>query len=145
MAFEYRFERVMKLAENEKQNLEVQYKYLFDAFEKLAHRLIDLVEQKNRVQTDLQNQMNQAITIDQMKMGMSDVNKIDFLIEETNKQYLRAKLQLETFQGKLQQKAIEVKKYEKIKEKQQLIFNKVVHKTEMKQMDEIAGQRTFQS
>jgi flagellar FliJ protein len=142
MAFEYRFERVMKLAESEKQNLEVQYKKLFDAFEKLAHSLIDLVEQKKVVQTGLQQQMSQAMTIDKMKMGILDVEKIDLLIEETSKQYHRAKLQLETFQTRLQDKAIEVKKYEKMREKQQRIYHKIVAKAEMKQMDDIAGQRT---
>lgn len=142
MAFDYRFERVMKLAESEKQNLEVQYKKLFDDFENLARILINMVEEKQRVQTELQEQMSQTITIDQMKMGFSDVDKIDFLISETNKHYLKAKVRLEAFQTKLQEKAIEVKKYEKIREKQQVIYHKLMNKAEMKQMDEIAGQRT---
>lgn len=142
MAFDYRFERVMKLAESEKQNLEVQYKKLFDDFENLARILINMVEEKQRVQTELQEQMSQTITIDQMKMGYSDVDKIDFLISETNKHYLKAKVRLEAFQTKLQEKAIEVKKYEKIREKQQVIYHKLMNKAEMKQMDEIAGQRT---
>ncbi|MET1247893.1 flagellar export protein FliJ [Sporolactobacillus sp. STCC-11] len=143
MAFDYRFERVMKLAESEKQNLEVQYKKLFDDFENLAHILINMVEEKQRVQTELQEQMSQAITIDQMKMGFSDVDKIDFLISETNKNYLNAKARLEAFQAELQEKAIEVKKYEKMREKQQVIYHKLINRAEMKQMDEIAGQRTI--
>ncbi|MCO7125996.1 flagellar export protein FliJ [Sporolactobacillus shoreicorticis] len=142
MGFEYRFERVMKLAENEKYNLEVQYKRLFDEFESLARKLIELMDLKEKAQTELQNQMSQAITIDQMKMGITDVNTMDSLIDETNKRYIRAKARVEDFQTKLQEKAMEVKKYEKIKEKQQSIYRRLTQKAEIKRMDEIAGQRT---
>ncbi|MCQ2008950.1 MAG: flagellar export protein FliJ [Sporolactobacillus sp.] len=142
MAFEYRFERVMKLAESEKQNLEAQYKRLFDDFERLARKLIELMDLKEKAQTDLQKQMSQAITIDQMKMGITDVNTMDSLIDVTNKRYIRAKVRLEDFQTRLQEKAMEVKKYEKMKEKQQMIYRRLMQKAEMKQMDEIASQRT---
>jgi len=142
MAFEYRFERVMKLAESEKQNLEAQYKRLFDDFERLARKLIELMDLKEKAQTDLQKQMSQAITIDQMKIGITDVNTMDSLIDVTNKRYIRAKVRLEDFQTRLQEKAMEVKKYEKMKEKQQMIYRRLMQKAEMKQMDEIASQRT---
>ncbi|GAY74537.1 hypothetical protein NBRC111894_91 [Sporolactobacillus inulinus] len=91
MESDYRFERVMKLADHEKQNLEIEYKQLYEQFDQIAHRLIDLVDQKESIQMDIQKKMVQAMRVDQMTLKFSDINKLELLIEETRKYFLSLK------------------------------------------------------
>lgn len=141
MENDYRFERVMKLADHEKQNLEIEYKQLYEQFDQIAHRLIDLVDQKESIQMDIQKKMVQAMRVDQMTLKFSDINKLELLIEETRKYFLSLKERLEALQTKLQEKTIEVKKYKKLKERRQSFERKQKIRAEMKEMDEIAGRR----
>ncbi|GEB75898.1 flagellar export protein FliJ [Sporolactobacillus inulinus] len=141
MESDYRFERVMKLADHEKQNLEIEYKQLYEQFDQIAHRLIDLVDQKESIQMDIQKKMVQAMRVDQMTLKFSDINKLELLIEETRKYFLSLKERLEALQTKLQEKTIEVKKYKKLKERRQSFERKQKIRAEMKEMDEIAGRR----
>ncbi|BBN98657.1 flagellar export protein FliJ [Sporolactobacillus terrae] len=141
METDYRFERVMKLADHEKQNLEIEYKQLYEQFDQIAHRLIDLVDQKESIQMDIQKKMVQAMRVDQMTMKFADINKLEILIEETRKYFLSLKERLEVLQTKLQEKTIEVKKYKKLKARRQSFERKQRMRDEMKKMDEIAGRR----
>ncbi|WP_028983004.1 flagellar export protein FliJ [Sporolactobacillus terrae] len=141
METDYRFERVMKLADHEKQNLEIEYKQLYEQFDQIAHRLIDLVDQKESIQMDIQKKMVQAMRVDQMTMKFADINKLEILIEETRKYFLSLKERLEVLQTKLQEKTIEVKKYKKLKARRQSFERKQRMRDEMKKMDDIAGRR----
>ncbi|MDD9147063.1 MULTISPECIES: flagellar export protein FliJ [unclassified Sporolactobacillus] len=136
---DFRFERVMKIAESEKKTLEVQYRLLFDHFEQLAHGLLDLIEEKKSIQKNLQDKMKQSITIDLVKSQIYDVEKTERLIDEQTVQYERAKNQLEQFKAVLLRKAIEVKKYEKIKQKQMFMNHSDARKKETKMLDEVAA------
>ncbi|GGL44091.1 flagellar export protein FliJ [Sporolactobacillus putidus] len=136
---DFRLERVMKIAESEKRSLETQYRVLFDRFEQLAHGLLDLAEEKKSIQRNLQDKMKQSITIDLMKRQIYDVEKMERLITERTLQYDRAKYQLEQFKAVLLKKAIEVKKYEKIKQKQSRMNRSAARKKEMRLLDEVAA------
>ncbi len=129
----------MKIAESEKKTLEVQYRLLFDHFEQLAHGLLDLIEEKKSIQKNLQDKMKQSITIDLVKSQIYDVEKTERLIDEQTVQYERAKNQLEQFKAVLLRKAIEVKKYEKIKQKQMFMNHSDARKKETKMLDEVAA------
>lgn len=139
MVLDFRLERVMKIAESEKRNLEGQYQMLFDRFEQLARGLVHLIKEKESVESNLQDKMKKTITIDLMKRQIYDVEKMERLITEQTLQYDRVKNQLEQFKSILLKKAIEVKKYEKIKEKQTRIYRKEAKKKEMNLLDETAA------
>lgn len=138
MAFDFRLERILKVADSEKKNLEAQYQSLYDHLENIAQDLVQLLGQKKDAQIRLQNKMKKAITIDSMKLQLSDADQMDQLIARRTMQYEKLKQQLEQMQAILLEKSIEVKKYEKMKEKQRQNYRTEQRKSEMKQMDEIA-------
>ncbi|WP_100487682.1 flagellar export protein FliJ [Sporolactobacillus pectinivorans] len=141
MSFDFRLERVMRIAESERKNFESQYQVLYDRLEKIAYQLISLLEEKKLVQSDLERKMQNTMTIDSMKLQLINVEMADRMIEEQTLLYDQSKRQLEQLRSLLHEKAIEVKKYENMKDKKKEIYNNDLKKHEMKQMDEIAALR----
>ncbi|TGB00282.1 flagellar export protein FliJ [Sporolactobacillus shoreae] len=141
MSFDFRLDRVMRIAESERKNFESQYQVLYDRLEKIAHQLLALMEEKKRTQSDLEKKMRKAMTIDSMRLQLIDVETTDRMIDEQTLIYNRSKRQLEQLRVKLHEKTIEVKKYENMREKKKEVYNQEVKKDEMKLMDEVAALR----
>ncbi|CAM3070968.1 flagellar export protein FliJ [Sporolactobacillus spathodeae] len=141
MAFEFRLERVMKIVKSDKERLETDYQSLFEALEGIAHQLMDLMEQKKAVQQELQNHMTQAIMIDSMKIYLGDIDQYEKRIHLKTLEYTKLKSRLEKLKPILREKAINLKKYEKMRDRAQKDYDANMKKKEMKQMDEIASLR----
>ena len=115
MAFEFRFDRMMRINENEKQILERQYNEMYQHLEKQAKKLIELMQKKDMLQNRLEK-------IKQEKVMVSDVIDMtrvlsrlsDHIIEEQHR-YNQIKIRVEKFRQKLLEKSIELKKFEKLK------------------------------
>lgn len=133
----------MEVAESERKQLEAEYQRIFDSFEQLAGRLVRLIEKKQAVETALQEKLKHSVTVDLMRRQLADVENIDRLIEELTIQYSKVKERLEKFQPVLKEKAIEVKKYEKIKTKEWLAYRKDEKKRDIKRLDEIAALKSL--
>ncbi|MFT8317138.1 MAG: flagellar export protein FliJ [Sporolactobacillus sp.] len=145
MAIDFRLKRIMKIAESEKAALESKYQELFQALEQLAGNLIDLMNKKKAVQIDLNQQLSQSMTIDSMKLHLFDVEKYEKIINLRTAEYDQAKHRLEELQPILLEKTIEVKKYEKIRDRQRSVIKTEEKKKEMKEMDEIASLRVVKN
>lgn len=141
MSFDFRLDRVMRIAESERKNFESQYQVLYDRLEKIAHQLLALMEEKKQTQSDLEKKMRKAMTIDSMRLQLIDVETTDRMIDEQTLIYNRSKRQLEQLRVQLHEKTIEVKKYENMREKKKEVYNQEVKKDEMKLMDEVAALR----
>ncbi|MFX3618460.1 MAG: flagellar export protein FliJ [Sporolactobacillus sp.] len=145
MAIDFRLKRIMKIAESEKAALESKYQELFQALEQLAGNLIDLMNKKKTVQIELNQQLSQSMTIDSMKLHLFDVEKYEKIINLRTSEYDQAKRRLEELQPILLEKTIEVKKYEKIRDRQRSVIKTEQKKKEMKEMDEIASLRVVKN
>ncbi|RYL92951.1 flagellar export protein FliJ [Sporolactobacillus sp. Y61] len=141
MAFDFRLARVLELADNKKKNLEAEYQTLFRRLEDMAKKLIDLLNQREKKQHVFQNQMQKGTTIDSIKGRLSDTAILDQLIAEETRQYDRLKQQMEAYQADLLEKSIEVKKYEKLRDKKWQHYLEKKKKIQLKSMDEIAASR----
>lgn len=141
MVFDFRLERVMELAKSEKEKLEADYQAHYQALEDIAHQIVTLIEKKEQTQVILQGQMNQSITIDAIKGYLADVDVCEKLITQKTVDYSRIKQQLERLKPILREKAIDLKKYEKLRAKEKHLYETQNKKEEMKHMDEIAGLR----
>ncbi|MCI1882355.1 MAG: flagellar export protein FliJ [Sporolactobacillus sp.] len=141
MPFEFRLERIRKIAESEKDHLESQYREACSRLEDVGYRLIDLFKQKEATQTELEGRMKRSITIDSMKLILFDVEKMDRVIEKLSIRYHQEKRRVEMLREQLKEKNIEVKKYDHVKEKQWKNYRGELKKLEMDRMDEIAAVR----
>ncbi|MTT32278.1 flagellar export protein FliJ [Terrilactibacillus sp. BCM23-1] len=136
MAFEFSLERVLNLAESEKRQLEIEYQTVYQLFEQLAHRLFQLIEKKNTIQSSLQEKFNESISIHQITRELDTIDSFDRKIQEQIKQYEEVKQRLEQFQDILQGKNIEIKKYERLKQSQLSHHKMNQKKKELQKMDE---------
>ncbi len=135
----------MKIAESEQKSLEAQYQDLYDRLESVARTLIHLLDDKKQFQKKLEGSMKQPTSIESMKLQLSEIDRTDQRITRQTVLYQQLKTNLEKFRTVLQEKSIEVKKYEKIKSRQMAVYHHDQVKKDMKQMDEIAMLRTASS
>ncbi len=140
MAFEYRLERLMKINENEKQQLERHYQILYTKLEDLAEQLIELMKKKEQVHSALYKETQTKVTASSIHERLRYMEIIEKKIEQEQQNYYTLKEKVAAFRQTLTDKSIEVKKHEVLKETayhQHLVMEK---RSEMKQMDE-QGQR----
>lgn len=138
MPFDFRLERIMKIAESEQKSLEAQYQEFYDRMESVAHTLIHLMEKKEKFQKRLESKMKQPTSIESMKIQLNEINETDQRIASQTMLYQQMTAHLEKFRSVLQEKSIEVKKYEKMRSRQETVYQHDQIREEMKQMDEIA-------
>lgn len=141
MGFDYRLQRVMTLHENEKQQLELGYQALYEKLEEQGKKLIDVIQKKEALVLALHEASQNKMTAHAIHDRLSYIEALGSVIEKEQIAYSQLKQRVEAFQVTLQEKAIEVKKHEKLREKAYLAHLLNEKRLEMKRMDEQAQKR----
>lgn len=145
MSFHFSMEKVLSVKQKEKESIEQELGEAVQAFEGIAEEIYSLLKRKE----DIENQSNYTF---QQKIVVNDLqNAQRFLLSMTNKikelQPLlqRARERMQVIQQRLLQQTIEVKKYEKLKERQLSAYKVEVASYENKQNDEFSVLRFAKS
>lgn len=141
MGFEYRLQRVMSLHENEKQQLELAYQILYEKLEQQGKRLIEVIQKKESLVVALHEASQNKMTAHAIHDRLSYIETLGNVIESEQVAYSQLKERVETFQATLQEKAIEVKKHEKLREKAYQAHLIQEKRLDLKRMDEQAQQK----
>ncbi|WP_188402691.1 flagellar export protein FliJ [Fictibacillus barbaricus] len=138
-------EKVLSVKQKEKETIEQELGEAVQAFESIAEEIYSLLKRKE----DIENLSNHQY---QQKMIVNDLqNTQRFLLSMTNKikelqpVLQRARERMQIIQQKLLQQTIEVKKYEKLKEKQFTDYKLELSSYENKQNDEFSVLRFAKS
>lgn len=145
MSFHFSMEKVLSVKQKEKETIEQELGEAVQAFESIAEEIYSLLKRKE----DIENLSNHQY---QQKMIVNDLqNTQRFLLSMTNKikelqpVLQRARERMQIIQQKLLQQTIEVKKYEKLKEKQFTDYKLELSTYENKQNDEFSVLRFAKS
>ncbi|MGA4720255.1 flagellar export protein FliJ [Fictibacillus nanhaiensis] len=145
MSFHFSMEKVLSVKQKEKESIEQELGEAVQAFESIAEEIYSLLKRKE----DIENQSNYTY---QQRIVVNDLqNTQRFLLLMTNKikelQPLlqRARERMQVIQQRLLQQTIEVKKYEKLKERQLTAYRVEVASYESKQNDEFSVLRFAKS
>ncbi len=145
MSFHFSMEKVLSVKQKEKESIEQELGDAVQAFESIAEEIYSLLKRKE----DIENQSNYTF---QQRIVVNDLqNSQRFLLSMTNKikelQPLlqRARERMQVIQQRLLQQTIEVKKYEKLKERQLSAYKVEVSSYENKQNDEFSVLRFAKS
>lgn len=145
MSFHFSMEKVLSVKQKEKESIEQELGEAVQAFESIAEEVYSLLKRKE----DIENQSNYTF---KQKIVVNDLqNTQRFLLSMTNKikelQPLlqRARERMQVIQQRLLQQTIEVKKYEKLKERQLSAYKVEVASYENKQNDEFSVLRFAKS
>lgn len=140
MAYAYRFEKILDVKENEKDQARMDYEQSRQEFEKVATKLYDLLKNKEDLINQQEKQMQEGISIFELKQHQYYLETLEKSISIWQLKVIEARNKMNIMEARLKDLNIEVKKYEKMKEKDFLQHMEEVKQDEMIKMDEMSIQ-----
>ncbi len=131
-AYKYRFEKVLMYREQEKTETEIEYKNAVHAFEIVATQLYDLLKKKENTLLEQQEKMEIGFSVNEIHYYVRFIDSLEKRITVTQQQVMQARSKMTWFEEKLLEKNLEVRKFEKMKEK-----DHEHHRTEMEQLEAV--------
>lgn len=139
--YKYKFEKILTIKEKEKSDARAKYNEAQKSFEKVAEKLYNLLKKKEDLLDFQQTKLSTGLSVQKIRHNQLFMDNLEKLIDQCQKEVVQARYQMNLQQERLKDKNIELKKYEKIKEKDFQKYLEVVKVAENKQMDEISIQQ----
>ncbi|AYC29242.1 flagellar export protein FliJ [Paenisporosarcina cavernae] len=137
-AYNYRFENVLTLRDQEKTEMEVAYKDSVRHFEDVATKLYDLLKKKENTLENQQMNLEKGSTMDDFHHYTRFINGLERSINDLQQIVVQARIKMNWHEEKLIEKNMEVRKYEKMREKDYSQFIELQNKNEMNRLDELS-------
>jgi len=131
----------LSIKEREKDEAVNIYNQAVKRFEEAAQRLYDLLKQKESAEAIQERKLITGLSVQEIRHNQLFVENLKKVIDHQQQIVINARNQMNFFQEKLKEKNIEVKKYEKIREKDFENYQLVEKFEDNKQMDEISLQQ----
>ncbi|MGM0873668.1 MAG: flagellar export protein FliJ [Bacillota bacterium] len=117
MTYQFRFQKIMDVKENEKEKSLAEYNQSVYDFENVAHKLYDSLKQKEVLEDNTLSRLNQGMSVLEIRHYQQFVSNLEKSISHYQKLVTLTRNRMNEKQVKLMQHNIEVKKYEKLKQK----------------------------
>ena len=141
MAYQFKFEKIMKLKEREKDEVLSTYNESVKRFEEAAENLFRSLKKKEDLESYQDQSLENGLSVQEIRHHQTFIHNLQKTIDHDQKMVVHTRNQMNFYQDKLLQKNIEVKKYEVLKEKGKLVFLEELRQLEAKQMDDISIQQ----
>jgi flagellar protein FliJ len=141
MAYQFKFEKIMKLKEREKDEVLSTYNESVKRFEEAAENLFRSLKKKEDLESYQRSKLENGLSVQEIRHHQTFIHNLQKTIDHDQKVVVHTRNQMDFYQDKLLQKNIEVKKYEVLKEKGKLVFLEELRQLEAKQMDDISIQQ----
>ncbi|WNB90402.1 flagellar export protein FliJ [Bacillus sp. NEB1478] len=145
MSFQFSMEKVLSIKQKEKESIELELGEAVQAFESIAEEIYSLLKRKENIENQSNLQFQQKIVINDLQNTQRFILSMTNKIKELQPILQRARERMQVIQQKLLQQTIEVKKYEKLKEKQYKSYEVSQNWQELKQNDEFSMLRFAKS
>ncbi|OXS78551.1 flagellar export protein FliJ [Domibacillus enclensis] len=139
MAFDYKFEKIMQLREQEKEESETVFRESQQAFEKEANKLYELLKKKEDLLFAQEQKMKTGFSVLDIQHYQQFVSNLEKLIEKQQQLVITSRGRMQWCEQQLKEKNIEVKKYSKIRANDLTRYHKQMAAEEAKQMDELSS------
>lgn len=140
MKYEYKFEKILTIKEREKDEALNIYTQSVKRFEEAAEKLYELLKKKEDLENHQTSRLVSGLPVQEIRHHQYFIQNLEKTINHYQQIVINARNHMNFYQEKLMEKNIEVKKYEKIKEKDLLNFSENLKQIEGKQMDDISIQ-----
>jgi flagellar protein FliJ len=140
MQFQFKFHKVLSIREREKDEALDLYNQSVKRFEDAAEKLYELLKKKEDLETYQSGRLLSGLPVQEIRHHQQFVGNLEKSINHFQKMVMNTRSQMNYFQERLMEKNIEVKKYEKIKEKSKDLFYEEQKQLEDRQMDDISIQ-----
>lgn len=139
VAYQYKFAKVLNIREQEKSETEIAYKESVQTFEKIATELYDLLKKKENTMDVQNDRLTSGLSIDAIHHFSNYIVGLQKRIDIVQKEVIQARSKMNWFEEKLVEKSLEVRKFEKMKEKDFEQFQQEQNRLETIQLDEISS------
>lgn len=139
VAYQYKFAKVLTVREQEKVETELAYKESVHIFEKIATELYELLKKKENTMDAQINQLTEGLSIDHIHHYTNYIDGLQKRIDKVQKEVIQARSKMNWFKERLLEKTLEVRKFEKIKEKDYELFQVEQQRLETILLDEISS------
>jgi flagellar protein FliJ len=131
-SYHYRFEKVLTFREQEKTETEVEFKGAVEAFETVATKLYDLLKKKEDILLEQQIKMAAGFSVNEIHHYARYISSLEKRTADMQQQVMQARSKMNWYENKLLEKSLEVRKFEKMNEK-----DREHHRAEMEQLEAI--------
>ncbi|QUF67068.1 flagellar export protein FliJ [Bacillus atrophaeus] len=138
MAYQFRFQKLLELKENEKDQSLAEYQKSVSEFETVAEKLYENMSKKEQLEKNKETKLKSGMSVQEMRHYQQFVTNLENTIYHYQKLVMIKRNQMNEKQNVLTEKNIEVKKFEKMREKQFKMFALEDKAAEMKEMDDIS-------
>ncbi len=139
LQYTYRFEKVLTIREQEKQQTEIAYKESVRSFEEIATKLYEFLKKKEDLISYQNDRLSTGATIDEIHHFTTFIDSLEHTIADLQKKVMQARAKMNWHEQKLLEKNLEVRKFEKMREKDFESFKEQQDRLEMLQLDELAS------
>lgn len=143
MSFKYRFQKILHLKENEKDQAYQLYQDSVKKFTEVAEELYKLMKKKEDLEQNQIDELVNGLSVYQIRHNQQFVLNLEKSIEHYQKLVINARKAMNWHEEKLKECNIEVKKYEKLKEKSYQVYLQMLKQMENKSLDNISTQQYF--
>ncbi|RHW39645.1 flagellar export protein FliJ [Lysinibacillus yapensis] len=137
--YTYRFDNILSVREQEKQQTEAAYKEAVRSFEEIATTLYELLKKKEDLITYQNDRLAVGATIDEIHHFSTFITTLERTIAEVQQKVVQARTKMNYHEQKLLEKNLEIRKFEKMREKDLAIFKAEQDKVEMLYLDELSS------
>lgn len=138
-AYQYRFDKVMTVKQQEKNQTEIAFKDAQKSFEDIATKLYTLLKKKEDLIEYHEKKLLSGSSINEMRHHTKFLESIERSIAETQQKVVLARSKMEWHKDKLLETSLEYRKYEKMKEKDYRSYIKEQDRLELIQLDELSS------
>ncbi|WP_188614559.1 flagellar export protein FliJ [Lysinibacillus alkalisoli] len=138
--YQYRFSQILNIREQEKNETEMAYKEATKAFEAAATKLYDLLKKKEELIDYQQERLAVGSSIDEVHHYARFIDSLEKTISDVQQKVIQARAKMQWYEEKLLEKNLEVRKFEKMQERDYNIFQEEQNRIEMNFLDEISLQ-----
>ncbi|MCJ7839641.1 flagellar biosynthesis chaperone FliJ [Lederbergia sp. NSJ-179] len=143
MSYQYKFQKILMLKEKEKEESLNTYQESVKKFTTAAEHLYDLLKKKEDLEKFQSQELSGGLSVDKIRHYQHFIANLEKSIKHAQGLVIHARNVMNWHEEKLKESNIEVKKYEKLKEKSYQAYLEVVNKTENLNLDEFSSRQYF--
>ena len=137
--YTYRFEKILVVKDQEKTESELAFKESVQVFEEIATKLYDLLRKKEDLIAYQQERLKVGSSIDEINHYSKFIDSMEKTIEDVQQKVVQARAKMNWHEQKLLEKNLEVRKFEKMREKDFEAFKEEQQRIETIQLDELSS------
>ena len=135
----YSFEKVLTIREQEKNETEMAYKESVRSFEEIASKLYSLLKKKEDLLDFQQDRLSVGSSIEEIHHYARFIDSLEKTITDVQQKVVQARAKMNWHEEKLLEKNLEVRKFEKMREKDLKLFQQEQDRIEGIFLDEISS------